>query len=69
MINNTYKTQSNYVLDGMMYHAIEQPYTTLKKDNKFPELKWKPVNKNSIDFLIKFKKDSSGNDIIVFDRT
>ena len=44
-----------YQLDGLIYHPLEEKY--IIKDIKLFEYKWKPPDKNSIDFYIEFKKD------------
>jgi SAM-dependent methyltransferase len=46
-----------YLLDGLIYHPLEQPYITNVHESKYLEYKWKPPNKNSIDFYIEFRKD------------
>ena len=43
------------MLDGLIYHPLIQSYVI--KNSKFVEYKWKPVDKNSIDFYIEFEKD------------
>jgi SAM-dependent methyltransferase len=59
-----------YLLDGLIYHPLEQIYTTNTDDSKFQEYKWKPPSKNSIDFYIEFKRDSiSGKSLPVYDNT
>lgn len=57
-----------YVLDGLIYHPLIQEYTTHR--SVLSELKWKPPEKNSIDFYIKIEKDKLTNkDLIVYDNT
>ena len=58
-----------YILDGLIYTPLKQIYTKVKKDQKFKNYKWKPPNKNSIDFYVKVEKDENGNAIDVFDDT
>lgn len=48
-----------YLLDGLIYHPLEQAYTL--GQTKFHEYKWKPSSKNSIDFYITFKRDPLTN--------
>ena len=68
---NTYlerkKNNSNYPydLDGIVYHPALLPYNSFK----LPVLKWKPVEINTIDFYIEFKRDSKNKIITVFDNT
>lgn len=54
-----------YGLDGLIFQPIEQEYT----NNKYPDLKWKPPNRNTIDFYIKFERDKYGKIINVFDNS
>ena len=59
-----------YYLDGLIYHPLEQKYTTERENNKYFEYKWKPPTKNSIDFYIEFEKDrNTGKVIKVFDNS
>jgi SAM-dependent methyltransferase len=64
------ETPFPYLLDGLVYHPLEQTYTTNVADSKFLEYKWKPQSKNSIDFYIEFKKDPiTGKSVPVYDNT
>jgi SAM-dependent methyltransferase len=58
---NLYESDSNvacpYLLDGLIYQGLNQKYTTIKSFNKYPEYKWKPPSRNSIDFYVEFEKD------------
>ena len=59
-----------HVLDGLIYHPLNQKYTTNAKDNKFVEYKWKPPTKNSVDLYITFEKDpKSGKILNVYDNS
>lgn len=63
-------TKCPYILDGMIYHPLDQKYTTSVKDTKFFEYKWKPVDKNSIDFYIKFERDPATDaEYVLFDNS
>ena len=42
-----------YILDGLIYTPLKQIYTKVKKEQQFKNYKWKPPNKNSIDFYVK----------------
>lgn len=58
-----------YTLDGVIYQAINQRYT-LGKDVGKPEYKWKPADKNSIDFYIEIEKDpETGRDYVLYDNS
>ena len=39
------------VLDGLIYTPLDQIYTKSLKETKRRNYKWKPANKNSIDFF------------------
>ena len=72
IIWNTYTKSGTsnvpYILDGLIYTPLNQIYTRSKKDIKFSNYKWKPSNKNSIDFYVKFEKDpQTGKLLNVFD--
>lgn len=57
-----------YILDGLIYTPLNQIYTRSRKDIKLRNYKWKPANKNSIDFFVKFEKDpQTGKLLNVFD--
>lgn len=59
-------SKTPYTLDGLIYHPLEQTYTsTAKYDLK--EYKWKPPENNSIDFYITYLKDDNGKHQVVFD--
>lgn len=59
-----------YALDGLIYHPLEQIYTTNLQESKYSEYKWKPPHKNSMDFYIEFKRDSQTGKILnVYDNS
>lgn len=59
-----------YTLDGTVYTAINQKYTRDLRETKFKTLKWKPVNKNSIDFYVQYERSPDTKKIVtVYDRT
>lgn len=63
-INN--KIDSPYHLDGIIFTGIEQPYIlhTMKVPVIYKIYKWKPSDKNSIDFYIEFERDSQTKEIL-----
>jgi SAM-dependent methyltransferase len=62
------KINCPYKLDGIMFHPLDQAYVT--KDTKLIEYKWKPADKNSIDFFIRFEKDMETNKVLtVYDNS
>lgn len=58
-----------YQLDGLTYTGITQPYESSIEKTKFKIYKWKPENKNSIDFYITFQKNELGEILTFFDKT
>lgn len=57
-----------YVLDGLMYHPLDQKYTLV--DSKYSEYKWKPSNQNSIDFYVIFERNKdTGRIVNLFDNS
>lgn len=59
-----------YELDGLIYQPLQQQYETKVSLSKFSDYKWKPENKNSIDFYIRFSKNpSTGKVNVVYDNS
>ncbi len=59
-----------YLLDGLIFQPLEQPYVTSQRESKLFEYKWKPPTKNSIDFYIQFEKDkATGKVLTVYDNS
>lgn len=59
-----------YNLDGLIYSPLNQAYITNIKESKQSDYKWKPPEKNSIDFYIQFEKDKiTGKPLKVFDNS
>jgi len=59
-----------YSLDGIIYQPINQAYITNLRESKFSDYKWKPPEKNTIDFYIKFAKDpATGKVVNVYDNS
>jgi SAM-dependent methyltransferase len=57
-----------YHLDGLIFQPTEQAYL-IGKDSRYADLKWKPPEKNSIDFYVEFEKDINNKELIVFDNS
>lgn len=57
-------TNCPYILDGLIYHPLDQKYVTSVKESKYVEYKWKPPEKNSIDFYVMFEKNRENNKIV-----
>jgi SAM-dependent methyltransferase len=58
-----------YDLDGIIYQPLNQSYITNVRESKYADYKWKPVEKNTIDFYIRFEKDRTGKILNVFDNS
>lgn len=58
-----------YKRDGLIFTGIEQPYTMDSREVRFPILKWKPPELNSIDLYVEFLKKRDGSVELLFDRT
>jgi SAM-dependent methyltransferase len=64
------RTNCPYTLDGTMTHPLDQKYVTSVKESKLAEYKWKPPEKNSIDFYILFEKSAeTGKVMILYDNS
>lgn len=63
------KIKCPYVLDGLIFQPLEQTYVTNAEDSKLFDFKWKPPNKNSIDFYIIFKKDQNNKTVSIYDNS
>jgi len=70
---NTYtiekKVKCPYLLDGVIFQPLEQQYITNLHESKSKDYKWKPPEKNSIDFYIEFEKDEMGKINNVYDNS
>jgi len=53
----------NYFVDGLIFTPVTEHYPPRGGTWKFL-FKWKPPELNSIDFLVRFKKDDKGKDIV-----
>ena len=63
------KVNCPYLLDGLMFHPLEQAYVSNRESKKI-EYKWKPPEKNSIDFYIEFEKDKdTGKILTIYDNS
>ena len=66
---NTSSVKCPYLLDGLIFQPLEQPYITSAIDSKNQDYKWKPPEKNSIDFYVEFDKDPNGKLLSVYDNS
>lgn len=58
-----------YTLDGLILTPVDQKYTSSQQETINPIYKWKPSDKNSIDFYCKFLRDNKGNIMKLFDNS
>lgn len=59
-----------YTLDGMVYHPLEQKYEVRTTESKLHEYKWKPEDKNTIDFYVKFERSKeTGKELVLYDNS
>lgn len=58
-----------YSLDGLIFQPLEQTYSSKKGESQSNDFKWKPPEKNSIDFYMEFEKDPTGKPLIVYDNS
>lgn len=58
-----------YILDGLIYQPLEQKYVSAK-ESKFLDYKWKPEEKNSIDFYVQYEKSrDTGKIVTLYDNS
>ena len=59
-----------YKLDGVIYTPLNQKYTRVQKEIRYPIYKWKPPSMNSIDFFVRFEKNPENQQILnVYDNS
>ena len=59
-----------YNLDGLIFQPLEQEYVTSVRDSKYLDYKWKPPQKNSVDFFIQFERNKeTGKIMTVYDNS
>jgi SAM-dependent methyltransferase len=59
-----------YILDGLIYQPLDQKYVTSSKESKLLDYKWKPPQKNSIDFYIQYEKNpDTGKEYVIYDNS
>jgi SAM-dependent methyltransferase len=74
IIWNKYVSHTNptypYSLDGIIYQPLNQMYITIKKDIQSFDYKWKPPEMNTIDFFVRFERDTVTKKIVnVYDNS
>lgn len=65
------KINCPYLLDGIIYTAVEQKYTKDRREQKYPIYKYKPPEMNSLDVYIQFEENENdkGKFLDVFDNS
>jgi hypothetical protein len=64
------KVACPYLLDGIIYTAIDQKYIRDKREQKFPIYKYKPPITNSIDVYVTYQKNmETGGYLELYDKT
>lgn len=58
---NNQKISCPYLLDGIIYTALDQKYTRDLREQKYPIYKYKPPHTNSIDVYITFQRNTETN--------
>jgi len=67
---NNQKISCPYLLDGIIYTALDQKYTRDAKEQKFPIYKYKPPHTNSIDVYITFQRNmDTGGFLDIYDNS
>lgn len=63
-------TKCPYILDGLIYQPLNQKYIVSAKESKYIEYKWKPQEKNSIDFYVLFERNrETGQVMTLYDNS
>jgi len=58
-----------YTLDGLIFHPQEQKYISSVRESTYLEYKWKPEEKNSIDFFVTYEKNEDGKTMTLYDNS
>lgn len=67
---NSAKVNCPYLLDGIIYTALDQKYTRDKREQKYPIYKYKPPSTNSIDVYITFQRNvETGGYLEIYDNS
>lgn len=73
LIWNSYTNDTNikcpYILDGVIYQPNEQAYVANARESRYADYKWKPPEKNSIDFYVEFVKDINNSVLTIYDNS
>jgi SAM-dependent methyltransferase len=67
---NSTKVNCPYLLDGIIFTALEQKYTRDKREQKYPMYKFKPPETNSIDIYMNFQRNpDTGGYLEIYDNS
>ena len=67
---NSTKVNCPYLLDGIIFTALEQKYTRDKREQKYPMYKFKPPETNSIDIYMNFQRNpETGGYLEIYDNS
>lgn len=73
LMYNAFTTNANikcpYFLDGLIFQPLDQAYVTNINESRYSDFKWKPPEKNSIDFYVEFEKDKDGKIVTAYDNS
>jgi len=64
LYTNDQAVKCPYLLDGLIYQPLDQKYVVEVEKSKYKDFKWKPPQKNSIDFYVEFEKDKVSKKIL-----
>jgi SAM-dependent methyltransferase len=67
---NSTKVNCPYLLDGVIFTALDQKYTRDKREQKYPIYKFKPPETNSIDIYMNFQRNpETGGYLEIYDNS
>lgn len=73
LLYNAFTTNADikcpYFLDGLIFQPLDQAYVTNINESRYSDFKWKPPEKNSIDFYVEFEKDKDGKILTAYDNS
>jgi len=55
------KSKMSYKLDGIIFTGLEQKYSKIKREHKYPIYKYKPPTTNSIDVYLTYQRNIEKN--------
>jgi hypothetical protein len=64
LYTNDKSVKCPYLLDGLIYQPLDQKYIVEVEKSKYKDFKWKPPQKNSVDFYVEYEKDKTSKKIL-----